>query len=327
MNEAAAQPAAQSRWRTLSDAIAELCTRVPVSAGPAALAHELAAAAPELSFRQVLERGGWYRLGGVVNAAGGRIAGDIERWAETELAARGDDLHALAEHCAEHGLRATRLTGKTHYWIAQTGSGAADFVQAEIEELQEMAGPPMCDGDEPPSSLEELIDGRTGVPAKPAPLGVPFYALRRVTGMAEFLGRMRAQKLEPQPVHRFLSAWEFCSAGHGQFSNHWVLAVREHLDRYRQPILSATPVAAIVGSPPRFESAFGARGLALSEALQRFDRQAGYPMAWFFHMLTTKAVPHAVASLVVEDMQSGFAYLPERDLQAVKDWLHRPYGF
>jgi hypothetical protein len=319
---------AATRWRALSDAVAELCVRVPVAAGPAALGHEIAVAAPDLSFRQVLERGGWYRLGGVVDAAGERIAGDIERWAEAELAGHGDDLQALADDCAERGLCATRLTGKTHYWIAQTGDGAADFIQIEIEELQEMVCQPLYDGGEVPGSLEELIDGRADGQGKPTPLGVPFYALRRVTDMAEFLARMRGQKPEPQPAHRFLSAWEASSAGLGaDFSNHWVLAVREHLDRYRQPILAAAPVAAIVGSPPRFESAFGARGQALSASLQRFDRQAGYPMAWFFHMLTTKAVPHAVAGLVVEDMQAGFAYLPERDLQVVRDWLHRPFGF
>ncbi|MGE5466476.1 MAG: hypothetical protein ACM3Y9_03535 [Ignavibacteria bacterium] len=319
---------APSRWQEFAESLAERCVRLPVSAGPAALAREIAAAAPDLSFRQVLERGGWYRLGGVVDAGGERITGDIERWAEAELAGHGADIHALAEACAERGLRATRLTGKTHYWAAQTGHGAADFVQVEIEELQETVGVPLCEGDDLPATLEELIDGQGSEPGRPQPLGVPFYAVRRVTDMAEFVGRMRAQKMDPQPVHRFLAAWEASGAGRGaNFSNHWVLAVREHLDRYRQPMLAANPVAAIVGSPPRFESAFGARGLALSEALQRFDRQAGYPMAWFFHMLTTRSVPHAVAGLVVEDMQSGFAYLPERDLKVVKDWLHRPFGF
>ena len=30
-------------------------------------------------------------------------------------------------------------------------------------------------------------------------------------------------------------------------------------------------------------------------------------MVWFFHMLTTKAVPHAVATAVIEeDVQAGF---------------------
>jgi len=44
-------------------------------------------------------------------------------------------------------------------------------------------------------------------------------------------------------------------------------------------------------------------------------------------MLTTKAVPHAVAAAVVEDMLSGFGYLPDRDIQVIKNWLYRSYGF
>jgi hypothetical protein len=292
------------------------------------LAREIALVAPDLAFREVLARGGWYRLGGVVDSAGKPVASDIAEWATAELAGRGDDMHALTYAYVGSGLRATRLTGKTHFWIAATGNGAADFMQVEIEELQETICQPLFESEDVPATIEELIDPREGCSDKPTPLGIPFYALRRVTDAAEFLARIRAQKPEPQPVHRFMESWEKSSAGNAaQFSNHWVLAVREHLDRYRQSILSATPVAAIVGASPHFEGGFGARGLALASALQRFDRQAGYPMAWFFHMLTTKAMPHAVAVVVVEDMQGGFAYLPERDVQVVKNWLFRPYGF
>lgn len=70
-----------------------------------------------------------------------------------------------------------------------------------------------------------------------------------------------------------------------------------------------------------------ARELALHDALVAFDRQAGYPFAWFFHMLTTKAVPHWVARVVTEDALAGFAYLPRRDETVVRNWLHRPYAF
>lgn len=139
---------------------------------------------------------------------------------------------------------------------------------------------------------------------------------------------MAGQKTEPQAVHRFFDAWQASSAGNTtHFCNHWVLAVREYLDRYRQPILQATPVAAVNGQPPKFTSTYGAKGLALNDALQRFDRQAGYPLAWFFHTLTTKTVPMAVAQAVIEDVQGGFCYLPERDVKVLKDWMHRPYGF
>ncbi len=327
MNATAVAPAI--KLGDLEHAVAELCVRVPVSAGAAGLSKELARLSPQLFFRDVLTRGGWYRLGGVVDAAGNPVADDLAQWAEFELAVRSDDIHALVEDFADSHLRATRLIGKTHYLVATTGSLATDFLQIEIEELQEVISHELFIGDAP-GSLEEIVDPPRGEAGKNAaqPLGGPFYTLRRITDVAEFLKRMAAQKPEPQTVHRFFDAWRSCSAGFAtQFSNHWVLAVREYLDRYRQPILQATPVAAINGLAPKFDGVYGARGLALYEALQRFDRQVGYPMAWFFHMLTTKTVPHAVANAVIDDVQAGFSYLPERDVKVIKDWLHRPYGF
>lgn len=318
----------ESNLSKISQALAEACVQVPVAQGPAGLARELAHIAPRYAFREVLARGGWYRLGGVVDAQGQHVADDLERWAEAELAAHDDDLAAVAADHADSHLRATRLTGKTHYWVARTGNGAADFIQLEIEELQEVVCHALFDAHSVPATIEDLVDPRDACPGNQAALGVPFYTLRRLTDIADFLAGMRAQKPDPQSIHRFILAWESSTASHAtEFSNHWVVAVREHLDRYRQPIRSATPVAAFNGALPRFEGSPGVRGLGLAEALQRFDRQVGYPLAWFFHMLTTKSVPYAVATAVVEDFQGGFNYLPDRDVQIVRDWLHRPYGF
>jgi hypothetical protein len=129
-------------------------------------------------------------------------------------------------------------------------------------------------------------------------------------------------------VQRFFDAWQSSSAGFSTLlSNHWVLGVREYVDQYHQTIVQGSPVAAVNGLSAKFDGAFGARGMVLYEALQRFDRLMGYPMAWFFHMLTTKTVPHAVATAVIDDIQVGFSYLPERDVKVLKDWLHRPFGF
>ncbi|MBI5901568.1 MAG: hypothetical protein HZB40_20400 [Rhodocyclales bacterium] len=320
-----------NRWDELSRRIGELCLRIPANAGPGALTRELAALAPDLAFREVLVRGGWYRLGGVVDAAGRRLADDLERWAESELAAHGDDMAALCEDHAGRGLRATRLNGRTRYLVAATGSGATDFVQLEIEELQEVACHPLFADDALPIGIEELVDPRHADPdcaGAPQPLGPPVLGLRRLTPMGLFLDRMRAQKPEAQPVHRFLWAWEHSSAGAAtQFSNHWVIAVREHLDRYRQTLLNATPVAALNGTAPKFAASFGLQGLALHDALARHDKAVGYPMAWFFHMLTTRSAPHALARAVIDDLQAGFRYLPDRDAAVVKDWLYQPYGF
>ena len=312
----------------MSRALAEVCLHVPVSHGPSVLSRELAQIAPQYAFREVLARGGWYRLGGVVDKAGSAVADNLEQWAEDELAAHDDDMQALADDYADRGLRATRLTGKTHYWVASTGDGPADFLQVEIEELQEVVCHVLFDADTPPGSIEELVDPRDACAEPQAPLGVPFYTLRRMIHVGDFLARMRTQKPDAQPIHRFVEAWGNSNAGHAAaFFHHWVVPVREHLDRYRQPIYNATPVAALNGAIPKFDIGFGARGLALHAALTHFDREVGYPMAWFFHMLTTKAVPHAVAAVVIEDVQGGFNYLPERDVAVVRDWLHRPYGF
>jgi len=225
-------------------------------------------------------------------------------------------------------LRATHFTGKTHYLVASAGDGATDFVQLEIEELQEMICHELFDTEGGHTTLDELLDPRRRTDYPSQPVGPARFALRRLTYIAEFLERMRAQKPEPQAIHRFVDAWESSSASmSSEFSNHWVLALHEHLDRYRNNLCYATPVAAINGSPPRLEIGFGAKGLVLQQALQRYDRQAGYPMAWFFNMLTTKSVPHAVASAVADDSQSGFSYMPDRDLAVIKAWLYRPYGF
>jgi hypothetical protein len=320
-----------THWSELSRKIGELCVRVPATAGPAVLARELATLAPELAFREVLARGGWYRLGGVVDGGGAHLADDLEQWAAGELAAHADDLDALHDAYAGRGLSATRLSGRTHYFVAACGAEADDFVQLEIEELQELVCHPLFAGEAPPASVEELVDPRSAdiaCTAAARPLGAPFLALRRLTPVRNFLDRMRAQNPEPQAIHRFVADWENSSAGAAtQFSNHWVLALREHLDRYRQARLHATPVAALNGAPPKFAAAFGMQGLALRDALAHYDKAAGYPMAWFFHMLTTRAAPHALATAVIDDLQAGFHYLPDRDAAVIKEWLYRPYGF
>lgn len=312
-------------------AAAELCVRLPVSVGAAGLAQALSsltvAQARDLAFRDVLSRGGWYRLGGVFAGDGTRIADDLTRWGEAELARFDDDLHAFHDAYADQGLTATRLVGRTHYLVAVTGPGTGDFIQVEVEELQETASHALFDA-HVPASLEELFGAPVATPPLNTPLSLPFFSYRRSVDIAGLMASIARQKPEAQPVHRFLDAWQASSAGATtHFSNHWVLAVRDYLDRYRQSILQATPVAALNGSPPKFSSVYGAKGLALAESLQRFDRQVGYPMAWFFHMLTTKCVPQAVAHAVIDDIQSGFAYLPERDVGVLKHWLHRPFAF
>ena len=312
--------------KTLAAAVTEACLTAPVAAGPGALGKELAKALPDWHFRHAFCRGGWYRLGGVVDGQGERIADDLERWAEAALAERDGDFAQLADDFAGQDLYATRLVGRTHYLVAPAGAGTSDFLQLEVEALQEVKGHLLFDADDLPGSLEELIDPRQSK-ATAQPLGLPHYSFRRLGHVGAFLDRMLAQGAEPAAIHRMVADWEQSSAGStSAFYNHWILAMREHLDRYQQPIFRAQPIATLDGDPPAFSAAPGTTGLPLQTALNAFDREAGYPMAWYFDMLAHKAVPHWVAQAVVEDALGGFAYLPAKDVAVVRGWLHRPYA-
>lgn len=310
--------------KSLSPAIAGTCAKTAVSAGPTALVKALGMALEDWKFRHAFARGGWYRLGGIVDANGQHLTDNLEAWVETELDKRDGDLAHLAEDFAGQKLFATRLVGQTHYLVSSAGDGSDDFLQLEIEDLQEMRVHQLFAND--PASIEELVDPRGGSDT-PQPIGLPFYALRRIQHVGTFLKRMLAQKPEPAAIHRMVADWSKSSSAHtSAFYNHWVIATREHLDRFHQPILRAQPIATLAGEPPEFSAAAGCSGLKLQDALSQFDRGVGYPMAWYFHMLTSKAVPHWVAQSVVEDALAGFAYLPQRDVDVVRGWLHRPYS-
>lgn len=310
--------------KSLAPAVIESCLTVPVSSGPGALVKALRQALPEWKFRHAMSRGGWYRLGGVVDEQGQRVSDNLGDWAETALAASNGDLARLSDEFANRRLYATRLVGQTHYLVATAGPGSADFLQLEIEDLQEMRAHQLFA--KQPETLDELLDPRTGAD-KPLALGLPFYAFRRLQHIGAYLRRMLARTPEPAAIHRMLEDWSASSAGStSAYCNHWVIATREHLDRYQQTVFCAQAIATHAGEAPEFDVDTGTHGLQLNEDLAHFDHEAGYPMAWYFLMLAGRAVPHWVAVAVIEDSLSGFAYLPRRDVDVVRKWLHRPYS-
>ena len=322
-------PQAWSEYcKSLAPAIVMACSRVPATQGSTALTKAIGAAVPEWKFRHALCRGGWYRLGGLVFADGERVADDLEAWAEERLEAVDQDAGALAEELldqyGDRRLYATRLVGKTHYFVAPAGETADDFLQLEVEELQEMRAHRLFENDA--HTLEELVAPDDLTPNL-TPVGLPFYRLRRLQHLGAFVERMQRGKTDATPLRRFLDDWSKSSAdGATRFANQWVIATREHQDRFGQPVLNARPMAAVEGDPPEFEAESGTSGTTLSAALQQFDRSVGYPMAWYFHMLATHAVPYWVAQTVVEDNLGEYAYLPEKDVAVVRKWLHTPYS-
>ncbi len=310
--------------KSLAPAIVETCAKVQVSGGPGALVKALGSALPDWKFRHAMSRGGWYRLGGIIDGSGIRVCDNLETWIENALAERAGDLVRLSDDFIDQKLYATRLVGQTHYLVASADDSTDGFLQLEIEDLQEMRVHRLGAND--PGTLEELVDPRASA-EQALPVGLPFYKFCRIQHIGSFLKRMLAQKPEPAAIHRMIDDWALSSASStSAYFNHWVIATREHLDRYHQPVFRAQPIATLAGEAPGFDAGTGTSGLKLNQALNHFDRDSGYPMAWYFHMLTTKAVPHWVAQTVVEDALAGFAYLPQRDVNVVRGWLHRPYS-
>ena len=86
--------------KSLSPAVVESCAKTAVSAGPGALVKALGNVLPDWKFRHALARGGWYRLGGVINAQGERISDNLEKWVEDALDERDGDLQQLFDDYA-----------------------------------------------------------------------------------------------------------------------------------------------------------------------------------------------------------------------------------
>lgn len=322
------------RCHQLADPILAACASVPVVSGPAAMARELSRVLPDWRFRETLCRGGWYRLGGVIAEDGRRVADNLGEWAASALDACGGDMVALFEEFADSALRATVLSGRTHYLVASVaGGGATDFLQLELEDLQETGSHRLFQRECLPGTLDELVDSRCAAAGQcgdarcGVPLGAARYRFRRLVHVGDAIARMRTQSLDVQPIHRFVADWEASSAAGAVLCNHWVIGLRDHLNRYRQIVTRATPIPAVHGELPRFEAREDASGLSLQGALTAFDRAVGYPMAWFFSFVCGQRVPHWVVSSVLADNAAGFSYLPERDLEVVRRWVHNPYYF
>ncbi|MGF1545720.1 MAG: hypothetical protein ACFCUG_00170 [Thiotrichales bacterium] len=282
---------------------------------------------PMCDFRYALTRGGWYRPGGVIAANGTRIAGDLERWAETELDACGGDMELFLDRFDDAGLLATRITGRTHFFVAAIGAAPTEFLQLEVEELQEEIDRSLFTPDDPPADLQELIDPITPCKVAAHPVGRSYYHYRRLTDIRQVSASL-AQPVEGEaPLARFLDEWSRSSAARrAHFSEHWILALREHHDRYHNLQLFAAPISLHARKLKSFHWHPEAQGVELSEQLLAFDRAAGYLGAWYFHLVAGALTPRAVAYAVRADLEAGFEYLPDSEAALVRNWVEAPYS-
>jgi hypothetical protein len=300
---------------------------VPPQPHHSALMATLTELLPGCEFRLALTQGGWYRPGGIVRPNGDRVTDDLERWADVELQLCGGDFNECMERHDSKGLLATRHAGRSHYFVGVYGSGAADFVQLEIEELQEVLDRLLVDPDNLPTDLAELTEPIQPLKVDAQPVGRPYYRFRRLTDMRQVLARQGNPGDVRSPLSRFMAEWEQSQSGtRGHFSDHWVMGIREHQDRYRNTVLSATPIARQARKLKTFSWNIEAQGLSLADQIHAFDRVAGYPAAWYFHLVAGGLVPRTIAYAIKADLLSGGNYLSESSLRLLESWVVEPYG-
>lgn len=283
---------------------------------------------PDCPYHFALTRGGWYRSGGLIHANGDRVADNLEDWLAQELAECDDDLAEFMERHADSELITTRHTGRSHYFVAPYGPGPAEFLQLEVEELQEVLDRRLWDAATPPLDIQELSD-----PIKPASVpaqavSAPHYRFRRLTDLRQVTARLSSPIGGLPPLTRFMHEWADSGAGADtpHFSAHWIVALREHHDRYQNVVLNATPVSRATRELKHFHWNNALRGLDAARQLQTFDRAAGYHGAWYFHLVAGGLTPHDIAYAAMEDIESGFGYLGDGQTNLLQGWLREPYS-
>lgn len=300
--------------------LADACTGALSATSPEDISARLQATVPELRIAYSMARAGWHRQGGVVDTRYRRVAEHIGPWAEEQA---NGDLERLLDRCAQICGFVTKLEGRTHYLTAVTGERARDFIQIEVEQVQEVIERPLWDPDWMPDDLQDFIDPMDFPHLAPEPVGPPRLVFRRLVRVAELIESETASN----NVIRFLDDWDRSSAGESaRFCDHWILSIREYLDRQGDGRLSAKPIALPSAELPDLPDEVVARGATLANLIHGFDRRAGYHFAWYFHMLTRRRVSYMLAEAVHADLMGAFEYLPARDIAVLRDWYNAPYS-
>jgi hypothetical protein len=317
----------EARLILAGQAITDCCKRIIPDRNDDLLLGKLQNLIPGHPVRLAMTGDEWYRLGGVVDQGGRRIANDLCEWVERTYLECGQNLQTLIDYTIEQQLIATRQTGKTLYFVVQTGRRAEDFTLIEIDKTLEVSDRMLVDEAHPPEDLEEFIDPLKPFCIESVCFGHSRYIYRRKTDVKLFMEVIGEKHTESHPVQRFIDDWNRSSAGQkAQMSDDWILRPYRHTGRFGEQIVNVEIINTHKNHLPHLEDFAGKKGQALSSVLNRFDRQAGYPFAWFFYMLKGKLVSTHSAESVYRDISGDFAYLPERDEAVLRDWIANPYN-
>jgi len=307
--------------------ITECCKKIIPGQNDDLLLQKLQQLIPDFPVRLAYTGEEWYRLGGVVDIHGKRIAGDLIEWVERTFIECGQNLQTLIDYTLEQNLIASKQTGKTLCFVVQTGERAEDFTLIEIDKTHEVTDRMLVDENHPPEDLEEFIDPLQPYCIESTGLGHSRYTYRRKTDVKLFMEVINEHHPTEHPVQRFMDDWNRSSAGQKYaMSEDWIIRPYRHTGRFGEQIVNVEIINTHKDNLPHMEDFAGKKGVSLSNILTRFDRHAGYPFAWFFYMVKGKQVSTHGAEAVYRDISNDFAYLPERDEAVIRDWIAQPYN-
>lgn len=307
--------------------LAKLCKQILPSQDDELLLAKLQELIPGHKLRLARIGDEWYRLGGIVDTQGNRIAQDLVEWTERTFINCGKNLQTLIEHAQEEKLIATRQTGNTLHFVVQTGDKAEDFIQVDIDKTHEISDRLLVSEHNLPEDLEEFIDPLNPDCLEPFSIGAARYSYKRKTDVAVFMDEINKYHIEEHPVQRFMDDWNRSSAQQkAVLSDDWIVRPFRNTGRFGEQIINVEIVNTQPKNVLQMKDVSGKKGTSLANLLTRFDRQAGYPFAWFFYMAKGKLVLPQTGVAVFKDVSGDFSYLPERDVAVLKDWVNTPYS-
>lgn len=281
---------------------------------------------PECSFQYVMSKSGWHRAGGVLDAEGNHLASDLETWAVAELSKCDEDFEQLLNRNADKGLVATRHMGRSHYFVAAYGSAPEDFLQLEVEELQEVLDRKLFDAEQLPLDYQDLVEPIKQAKVEAHAAGSPHYRFVRLTNIADVLAKQNTQCGGISALGRFMSDWKQSRAADGgHFSEHWLIAGLEHYDLQASTPFTISPMSVHSRTLNPFQWDTSHSGAELSNQIRDFDRAAGYPGAWYFHFVSSKLVPETLMLSLIHDLDKGYQYLADKELVLLKKLVASPY--
>jgi hypothetical protein len=307
--------------------LAKICKHTLPGPDDELLLSKLQSLNPDYPVRLAKTGEEWYRLGGIVDMEGNRIASNLIEWTERTYIECGKNLQTLIDHAREQKLIATRQTGNTLHFVVQTGSKAQQFIQIDIDKTHEISDRLLVNERNLPEDLEEFIDPLEPECIETFCIGTSRYSYRRKTDVAIFMEEINKYHVEEHPVQRFIDDWNRSSAlQKAVLSDDWIVRPFRHTGRFGEQIINVEIVNTQQKNVPQLDDVHGKKGLPLHNLLSRFDRQAGYPFAWFFYMVKGKLVSPNSGVAVFKDISGDFSYLPERDVAVLKDWVNTPYS-